>query len=130
MILLDTHVVLWLASEPRRLSKNAKAAIELARRSGEGLAICAITLLELTTLVNKTRIRLDISLESFLQELEARFTVLPIDSRACSKIRELPDTYPKDPFDRMIGATALAEGIPLLTADREIRLSKALRSIW
>ncbi len=130
VILLDTHVVLWLASEPRRLSKNAKAAIEVARRSGEGLAICDITLLELTTLVNKARIRLDISLESFLRELEARFTVLPINSRACSKIRELPATYPKDPADRIIGATALAEGMPLLTADREIRQSKALRSIW
>lgn len=130
VILLDTHVVLWLTSDPRKLSKNAKAAIEAARRSGESLAICDITLLELTTLVNKARVRLDISLESFLQQLEERFTVLPINSRACSKMRELPAAYPKDPVDRIIGATALAEGIPLLTADREIRLSKALRSIW
>ncbi len=93
-------------------------------------AICDITLLELTTLVNKGRIRLGISLESFLGEDEARFVVLPISGRACVRALALPDCYPTDPADRIIGATALAEGLSLLTADNEIRQSKALRTIW
>jgi hypothetical protein len=38
--------------------------------------------------------------------------------------------YPKDPADRIIGATALVEGLFLLTADRGIRRSKAVRTIW
>jgi len=42
----------------------------------------------------------------------------------------LPAGYPKDPADRIIGATALVEGIPLITADREIRKSRALATIW
>ena len=42
---------------------------------------------------------------------------------------ELPAAYPKDPTDRIIGATALIEGMPLLTADREIRRSRALHTI-
>lgn len=130
MILVDTHVVVWLAFDQAQLSKNAKAAINDARQSGEGLAISDITLLELATLANKGRIRLDISLESFLSEVEARFVVVPISGRACVRMLGLPAAYPKDPADRIIGATALVEGLSLLTADREIRRSGAVRTIW
>jgi PIN domain nuclease of toxin-antitoxin system len=42
----------------------------------------------------------------------------------------LPPSYPNDPADRIIGATALVEGLPLLTADREIRRSKSVQTIW
>ena len=81
MILVDTHVVVWLAFDPVRLSKNAKATIEEARRNGEGLAISGITLLELTALARKARFQLDTSLETFLQGVEDRFVVLPITTR-------------------------------------------------
>ncbi len=130
MILLDTHVVVWLALDQTHLSKNARAAINDARENGDGLAISDITLLELATLSSKGRIRLEISLESFLEEIEARFIVVPISGRACARALALPATYPKDPADRIIGATALVEGMSLLTADREIRRSRALHTIW
>jgi PIN domain nuclease of toxin-antitoxin system len=130
VILVDTHVVVWLAFDQSQLSKNARAAIDDARRNGNGLAISDITLLELATLSNKGRIRLNISLESFLREVEARFIILPISGRACVRLLGLPANYPKDPADRIIGATALVEGLPLLTADREIRRSRAIHTIW
>jgi len=130
MILVDTHVVVWLAFDPSQLSRKARAAIEHARKNEGGLAISDITLLELATLARKGRIHLDISLESFLREVETRFVVLPITGRACVLALDLPPDYPKDPADRIIGATALAEGIALLTADQEIRKSKALHTIW
>jgi PIN domain nuclease of toxin-antitoxin system len=130
MILADTHIVVWLAFEPGRLSRKARNAINQARRNGAGLAICDVTLLELATLASKGRIRLDISLESFLGEVEARFVVLPITGRACVRAMGLPASYPKDPADRIIGATALVEGLTLVTADQEIRRSKAISTIW
>ena len=127
---MDTHVVVWLAFDQTRLSRIARAAVIDARQSGEGLAISDITLLELTVLAKKQRFKLDISLQAFLSEIETRFVVFPITARACSRMFELPASYPKDPADRIIGATALVEGVPLLTADREIRRSRALRTIW
>src|SRR5271166_3951387 len=78
VILVDTHVVVWLAFAQDQLSQKARVAIDDARKSAGGLAISDITLLELATLVGKGRIRLDISLESFLQEVESRFVVLPM----------------------------------------------------
>jgi PIN domain nuclease of toxin-antitoxin system len=130
VILVDTHVVVWLAFDQSQLSKNARAAIDDARQQGDGLAISDITLLELATLSSKGRIRLNISLESFLHEVEARFIVLPISGRACVCALGLPAAYPKDPADRIIGGTALVEGLTLLTADRAIRRSRALHTIW
>jgi PIN domain nuclease of toxin-antitoxin system len=130
VILVDTHVVVWLALDQTQLSKNARAAIDDARRNGDGLAISDITLLELATLANKGRIRLNISLESFLREIEARFTILPISGRACVRALGLPAAYPKDPADRVIAGTALVEGLSLLTADRAIRRSRALPTVW
>jgi len=130
VILVDTHVVAWLALDQHKISRRARTAIDGARKNAEGLAISDITLLELATLQNKGRIRLDISLESFLEEVESRFVVLPISARACARAMALPATYSKDPADRIIGATALVEGLSLLTADREIQRSKAVPTIW
>ena len=56
MILVDTHVVVWLAFDPGQLSPKAIAAIDSARKKEGGLAISDITLLELATLVKKGRI--------------------------------------------------------------------------
>ena len=130
MILLDTNVVLWLAFEPARISKETHLAIAQARQKDEAIAVCAITLLEVATLLTKGRISLDISLEQFLNDIESRFTVLPITARTCARILTLPPSFPKDPADRIIGATALVEGLTLVTADRNIRRSRALRTIW
>src|SRR5216683_1827110 len=130
VILLDTHAVLWLTTDPAKLSGKARSAIEDARKTGDGLAISDITLLELATLASKSRIHLGISLESFLQEVDARFVVVPISGRACARAMGLPIAYPKDPADRIIGDTALVEGLALITADREILRSKAVNTVW
>ena len=130
MILLDTHVVVWLLSDPARLSNAARRAIREARQNNEGLAISDISLLEMTILKRKNRIQMTTSLELFLQEIESRFVILPISGRACVRSLELPAPYPNDPADRMIAATALVEGLALVTADRAMRRSAGLRTIW
>ena len=130
MILVDTHVVLWLALEPARISRQATAAIEEARDGGHGLAISDITLLEIATAEGKGRITLNSSLESFLSEIEARFVVLPITGKVCVRAMALPANYPKDPADRIIAATVIVQGLRLVTADDAIRRSKALPTIW
>jgi PIN domain nuclease of toxin-antitoxin system len=130
LILLDTHVVVWLAGEEYRLSSKAKTAVDEARQTEQGLAISDFTLYELSTLYRKKQFTLAISLESFLSEVERRFVVLPITTRICVGALSLPTSYPKDPADRIIGATALVEGLTLVTADAQIRNSRAVPTIW
>jgi PIN domain nuclease of toxin-antitoxin system len=130
LILLDTHVVVWLAGEEERISRKAQAAIDEARQAEQGLAISDFTLYELSMLFRKKQFSLAISMESFVSEVEKRFVVLPITGRICISAFSLPAGYPKDPADRIIGATALVEGLTLVTADAQIRNSRAVPTIW
>jgi PIN domain nuclease of toxin-antitoxin system len=129
VILLDTHIVIWLALEPAKLSKRAKEAIRVARAQG-GLAIAAITLLELAWLAENGRIETKLSVESFVRQCASKMTVLAITPEIAARAVSLPDPYPKDPQDRLIGATALVEGIPLVTRDKLIKSSGMIPIIW
>lgn len=130
MILVDTHVIVWLAFEQQRLSTLARSTIDRERQNGAGLAISDITLLELASLSAKGRFQLQTGIESFLREVEMRFIIRPITSSACVHALALPSSFPKDPADRIIAGTALSEGLALLTADQQIRRSRALATIW
>ena len=130
MILLDTHIVIWLLADPNRLSQAAIHAIRDARTSGNSLAISSLTLFELAYLIARNRIQIDVSLELFIQDVESRFVVKPVTGRIAILSAQLSKVYPKDPIDRLIGATALAEGMVLVTADQKIRSSPDVQTIW
>jgi PIN domain nuclease of toxin-antitoxin system len=130
LILLDTHVVIWLAQDYQRISTAAHAAIEDARNDDRGLAISDITLVEIAQLASHGRINLIPDAETVLSEVEHRLVILPITSKIAMQAFTLPANYPNDPADRVIGATAVIEGLTLVTADQAIRRSKAVPTIW
>jgi PIN domain nuclease of toxin-antitoxin system len=129
MILLDTHVLIWLAFEPAKLSRAAREAIHESARTG-GLGISAITLWEAAWLVTHRRVDFTGTADAFLEEISSRTAVFPITRQIALLANQLPATYPGDPSDRLIGATALAEGIALVTKDRSIRNCKQIKTIW
>ena len=129
MILLDTHVVVWLAFEPDKLSKRAKEVIRSARIQG-GLAIAGITLMELAWLAEDGRVETTLSVESFVRLCASKMTVLPITPEIAARAVSFTDPYPKDLQDRLIGATALVEGIELITHDKQIKKSGMIPIIW
>ena len=129
MIFLDTHVLIWMASDPKRLSKKAREAIREAREK-TGVGIAAITLWELAWLAENGRIQVTGSVESFVRETASRVMVEPITPEIAAFAVQLPSSFPKDPADRLIAATAIVEGAPLVTADEQIRQAKVVRTIW
>lgn len=131
MILLDTHVLVWLVSDSSRLSRTAVRELRKAERNGE-LAISSITLWELALLFQRGRLRASGSIESSIRTIleKSRVEVIEITPEIAALTTTFPDTYPKDPADRMIGATARAHGLTLITQDERILKSPLIRSLW
>jgi PIN domain nuclease of toxin-antitoxin system len=70
------------------------------------------------------------TVESYLEEVTSRVAVRPITPKAAALANQFPPSYSSDPCDRLIGATALAEGMVLITKDANIRACKMLQTIW
>jgi PIN domain nuclease of toxin-antitoxin system len=129
LIVLDTHAVLWLAQAPELLSDEATGAIASARGQ-DGVAIADKTLWEMATMISRGQVNVRTSMLEFLQEVERHFTVLPITGAIAERAMQFSNRYPKDPTDRLIGATAVAHGLQLVTKDEGIRGSGEVNCVW
>ena len=116
-LLLDSHVVHWWSAEPQRLSKVASRAVE---RSDE-LAVAAITWFELAWLAEHERIQLTIPMRTWLQQLAEHVRTVGITPSVAATAVSLPSSFPGDPADRLIYATAVEHGWRLVTKDRRLR---------
>jgi len=129
VILLDTHVLFWAGGQAQLLSKDAAAAIRRARRS-DGVAISAISIWELASLFSRGKIQGPGTIEASIREILEGVIVLSITPEIAALATQFPDDYPRDPADRLIGATARAEGLTLVTRDDRIRRSPLLKTVW
>ena len=118
MIILDTHVMLWLRTGSERLGTRARHVIDEAWQSG-GVCVSAISYWEVALLEEKGRIRFPEDIGLWRQEQLAQGMIeIPV-SGAIGIRAALLEEFPRDPADRIIVATAL-EGYKLITADERI----------
>ena len=129
MILLDSHVLIWAVADSRRLSKAAASAIRRARR-GDGLAVSSITAYEVAWQIASGRIQGFGTVEASVLRFLEGVTIRPITPEIAVLATQFPEGYPRDPADRIIGATARAEGMTLVTRDERIRRSPLLKTVW
>jgi PIN domain nuclease of toxin-antitoxin system len=131
MILLDTHVWLWWISNPENLSGNALSAIDHAIKEN-GIVISSISTWEVALLVEKGRLRLSIDTRDWVRKTEGLDFVrfVPVDNTIGLRSVSLPGEFHADPADRIITATALTMGIPLVTKDEKILTYSHVDSIW
>ena len=129
MIVLDTHVLVWARTEQRRLSTLARQAIVGARSEG-GVAVAAISLYEAARLFALGHLRPIGTVSQAVGDLVDGVTVLPLTVEIAALATGFPMEFPRDPADRLIAATARIHALPLVTADREIRRSPLVETVW
>ncbi len=124
-LLLDTHAVHWFTAEPDRLSTEASQAIDEA----EELAVADITWWELAWLAHNGRITLTVPPRTWLHRLSEGFTTIRVGPEVADTAAALPASFPGDPADRLIYATAIETGWRLVTKDRRLREHPQPRTI-
>jgi PIN domain nuclease of toxin-antitoxin system len=124
-VLLDTHVVHWWSSEPERVSRPARQALETA----DELLVAAVSWYELAWLARHGRIALDVPIRSWLEDLSTQGRTVGLSPAIAETAVALPDSFPGDPADRQIYATAIEHGVKLLTKDKGITEHDKPRSL-
>lgn len=128
--LLDTHVWLWWLLGDERLGPEEIAILD-ALPTGNRPLLCDISLWEVALLVARDRLELDCPLAEFLQSAASPATVhvLPITADTVVAMNALPESFHRDPADRLIVATARAKGLEIATRDARI-LDSGLVTPW
>jgi PIN domain nuclease of toxin-antitoxin system len=113
-VLLDTHVVHWWSAEPQRVSKPAREALDGA----DELVVAAISWFELAWLAKHERITVNIPVRSWLDGLAIQLRTIGVTPAIADTAVSLPSSFPGDPADRLIYATAIELDLRLVTKDR------------
>jgi len=127
----DTHAIIWYIFADIRLSATARETIEQAAAAGDQIAFSSITLAEIVYLSEKGRLAPE-TLDRLLQAVDEEQAVLlevPFNRSIARALTKVQRSQVPDMPDRIIAATALHLGVPLISRDRKIRLA-GLETIW
>ncbi len=127
-VLLDTHVAHWWSAEPERLSPSAARVVDAA----DELAVSSVTWYELAWLAGNGRIEVTVPVRSWLDALSRELRTAGISPSIAVTAAGLPSTFPGDPADRLIYATATELDWTLVTKDRRLRshAGGGARTVW
>jgi PIN domain nuclease of toxin-antitoxin system len=119
VIVLDTHVLIWMDADDAALGPQARARIEQAWRAGE-VAVSAVSFWECAMLVERGRIVLPLAVEGWRAGLlGAGLLEIALDGRIALAAAGFADLH-RDPADRFIAASASLRGATLVTADEKL----------
>lgn len=122
---IDTHILLWWYLNKSELPQNYRTTLLDLEQKGEEIGISVISLWEIATLVAGNKYEIKLSLDKWFEELEEdeMVKILSLNRHIILDSKQLGKTFPKDPADQLIAATARYHGLPLMTVDDRIRKS-------
>ena len=131
MIVLDTHTWIWFISKPEVLSKQATKALSAAVEE-KSVLISSISAWEVALLVTKKRLTLSLDVTDWIAKSENLpfIQFIAVSNSIAIKSVNLPQPLHPDPADRIIIATALSAGVPLVTKDKKLLNYPHVKTIW
>ena len=126
--LLDTHAWIWWVDQDPRLGAHVVSALDALPDDRRPL-VADISLWEVAMLVERGRLALDVPLREWLDAAAhpRSVRVIPVSPQIAAEVASLPETFHRDPADRLIVATSRALGVPVLTHDAGIARSGLVR---
>jgi PIN domain nuclease of toxin-antitoxin system len=127
----DTHAAIWYLYDDRRLSHKAKAFFEAASKNDEQVGVSSITLAEIVYLVERSRIPLD-AFHRLLRVFDSQGSLLvevPFDRRIAEALAHVARASVPELPDRIVAATALHFGVPVISRDSKI-MASGIATIW
>ena len=125
----DTHSIIWHMTEDPKLSKEAKLAFEKADNGQDEIFIPCITFFELLYLTEKQKLAIDFDNFIAIVSSSKNYKIEPLCLRIIEKSRMIPKDEISDPWDRIIAATSMHLGFPLITRDKSLQ-KIGLEIIW
>jgi len=127
----DTHAIGWFLTDDPKLSPRAKGVFKDADRGADQIVVPGIVLAEMVYLVERLKIA-EVLLERLLELVAAgrAYVLAPLDEGTIAALRRIPRAAVPDMPDRIIAATALQLGLPLITRDEAIRRSGVVPVVW
>lgn len=131
MVTLDTHIILWAVLSPKLLSRKASRILK-SNQEKDGVIICDISFWEIAMLMKKGRLKIDSDYFDFITIVKRFFnvTVKEITPEIANLSVNLSSAIAADSADRLIAATSIVTNTQLITADKKLRLSKEINTIW
>jgi PIN domain nuclease of toxin-antitoxin system len=130
-ILVDTHIFLWYLQGSPRLADSTRALLDDVTARGEPILVSAVTMVELRCLAEKGTLdepEVD-AIHAVLDAEGAGFDIVALDTPVAWAVGGVPRDAVPDPWDRMIAATALIHGVPLVTYDRKLTALASLETV-
>ena len=132
-LIADTHALLWYINDLPELSNTAFSALENAEQNGDSIYVPSICLVEIRYLVEKGKDIEEADYQTILALLLDKYSALtlaPLNLQEAEALAQIPRSIVPDMPDRIIAATALALGLPLVTRDHKIQALKNIKMIW
>jgi len=131
-IVVDTNIVVWYFRDPQIASAAAQSAIVATQENGDTIHVSSITIVELTYLIEKNRIPKEVlaTLRKALDDETTAFELAALSRGVADELENIDRSIVRDMPDRIVAATAMHLGIPLVTSDGNIQKLSNVETIW
>ncbi len=131
-VVADTHAFVWYLRDDPQLSTSAGEVLDRVTAAGHPIVISAITRVELCYLTEKGTLDEIVlsAVDTLLAQPNSPFDTAPVDATVAAAVGRIPRAAVRDPWDRIIAATSMVLGLPLVTKDRKLQALDVLTTVW